>query len=175
MSTRPCSTSRRFRLFTLTDNTLEISGRRLKAAGVRDLFERRFSVDETVRRHKPGQLALDPAVSPCGVLTGRPENQGLDVPAGGRSAGRAPLGSGGPAAARDVAVPAQDRVRGDQQPQPLTPRFRYHAEQHREQCPVRPVQVRPTRLLPLQYGELVAQDQDLRGLPCLLMPGQLQP
>ena len=24
---------------------------------------------------------------------------------------------------------------------------------------------------PLQYSELVAQDQDLRGLPCLLTPG----
>jgi 2-haloacid dehalogenase len=41
-----------FRLFTLTDNTLEISGRQLERAGVIDLFERRFSVDETVRRHK---------------------------------------------------------------------------------------------------------------------------
>jgi 2-haloacid dehalogenase len=59
-----------FRLFTLTDNTLEISGRQLERAGVIDLFERRFSVDETVRRHKPAPeayhsvasaLELDPA------------------------------------------------------------------------------------------------------------------
>lgn len=42
-----------FRLFTLTDNTLAISGRRLEHAGVIDMFDRRFSVDETVRRHKP--------------------------------------------------------------------------------------------------------------------------
>ena len=58
-----------FRLFTLTDNTLEISGRQLERGGVIDLFERRFSVDETVRRHKPAQeayhsvaaaLAVDP-------------------------------------------------------------------------------------------------------------------
>ena len=46
-----------FRLFTLTDNTLEISGRQLEHAGVIDLFERRFSIDETVRRHKPAQEA----------------------------------------------------------------------------------------------------------------------
>jgi 2-haloacid dehalogenase len=46
-----------FRLFTLTDNTLEISGRQLRAAGVIDLFEHRFSVDETVRRHKPAPEA----------------------------------------------------------------------------------------------------------------------
>jgi len=46
-----------FRLFTLTDNTLEISGRQLAHAGVIDLFERRFSVDESVRRHKPAREA----------------------------------------------------------------------------------------------------------------------
>jgi 2-haloacid dehalogenase len=44
-----------FRLFTLTDNTLEISGRQLEHAGLLDMFERRFSVDETVRRHKPAE------------------------------------------------------------------------------------------------------------------------
>jgi 2-haloacid dehalogenase len=46
-----------FRLFTLTDNTLELSGRQLEHAGVIDVFERRFSVDETVRRHKPAPEA----------------------------------------------------------------------------------------------------------------------
>lgn len=46
-----------FRLFTLTDNTLEISGRQLERAGLIDLFERRFSVDETVHRHKPAPEA----------------------------------------------------------------------------------------------------------------------
>ena len=46
-----------FRLFTLTDNTLEISLRQLERAGIIDLFERRFSVDETVRRHKPAPEA----------------------------------------------------------------------------------------------------------------------
>ena len=41
-----------FRLCTLTNNTAEISGRQLQQAGLLDLFERRFSVDD-VRRHKP--------------------------------------------------------------------------------------------------------------------------
>lgn len=41
-----------FRLFTLTNNTAEISGHQLKRAGLLDAFERRFSVDD-VRRHKP--------------------------------------------------------------------------------------------------------------------------
>jgi 2-haloacid dehalogenase len=59
-----------FRLFTLTDNTLEISGAQLESAGVIDVFERRFSVDESAKRHKPApeayhwvaqQLKVDPA------------------------------------------------------------------------------------------------------------------
>jgi hypothetical protein len=41
-----------FRLITLTDNTLAISGRQLEHAGVIDVLEHRFSVDETMRRHK---------------------------------------------------------------------------------------------------------------------------
>jgi 2-haloacid dehalogenase len=56
-----------FRLFTLTDNTLEISGRQLKNAGVIHLFERRFSVDETVKRHKPAQEAYQFVSSELGV------------------------------------------------------------------------------------------------------------
>jgi 2-haloacid dehalogenase len=59
-----------FRLYTLTDNTLGISGTQLEKAGVIDLFEQRFSVDESVKRHKPApeayrwvadQLDADPA------------------------------------------------------------------------------------------------------------------
>jgi hypothetical protein len=75
----------------------------------------------------------------------------------------------------DVAVPAQDGVRGDQQPQSVAAGFGYHAEQCREQGPVCPVQLRAARLPPLQDRELVAQDQDLCGFPRLLAPGQPQP
>jgi len=59
-----------FRLFTLTDNTLEISGRQLQAAGVIDVFERRFSVDETVRRHKPAPEAYHSVAAALGVDPG---------------------------------------------------------------------------------------------------------
>ena len=48
-----------FRLFTLTDNTFEISSRQLEKGGIIDLFEHRFSVDETVRRHKPAPEAYN--------------------------------------------------------------------------------------------------------------------
>jgi 2-haloacid dehalogenase len=41
-----------FRLFTLTDNLIEVQERQLRQGGIIDLFERRFSADG-VRRHKP--------------------------------------------------------------------------------------------------------------------------
>ena len=59
-----------FRLFTLTDNTLAISGRQLEQAGVIDVFERRFSVDETARRHKPAPEAYHSVASALEVAPG---------------------------------------------------------------------------------------------------------
>ena len=56
-----------FRLFTLTDNTLAISGRQLQQGGIIELFERRFSVDETVRRHKPAPEAYRSVAAALGV------------------------------------------------------------------------------------------------------------
>jgi 2-haloacid dehalogenase len=47
-----------FKLYTLTDNLLEIQGRQLKHGGIIDLFDNRFSVDNPdVRRHKPAPEA----------------------------------------------------------------------------------------------------------------------
>ena len=46
-----------FRLFTLTDNTAAISGRQLLHGALVDLFDRRFSVDDTAKRHKPAPEA----------------------------------------------------------------------------------------------------------------------
>jgi 2-haloacid dehalogenase len=59
-----------FRLFTLTDNTLEIAGRQLQGGGIIDLFERRFSVDETVRRHKPAPEAYHSVAQTLGLDPG---------------------------------------------------------------------------------------------------------
>jgi 2-haloacid dehalogenase len=59
-----------FRLFTLTDNTLEISGRQLEHGGIIDQFERRFSVDETVRRHKPAPEAYHSVAETLGLDPG---------------------------------------------------------------------------------------------------------
>jgi 2-haloacid dehalogenase len=46
-----------FRLFTLTDNLLEVQGRQLEHGGIIHAFERRFSVDQEVRAHKPAPEA----------------------------------------------------------------------------------------------------------------------
>ena len=45
-----------FRLFTLTDNLLEVQTRQLEHSGIVDLFERRFSADG-VKHHKPSREA----------------------------------------------------------------------------------------------------------------------
>ena len=45
-----------FRLFTLTDNLLEVQTRQLEHSGIVDLFERRFSADG-VKHHKPSLQA----------------------------------------------------------------------------------------------------------------------
>ena len=45
-----------FRLFTLTDNLLEVQTRQLQHGGIVDLFERRFSADG-VKHHKPSPQA----------------------------------------------------------------------------------------------------------------------
>src|ERR1019366_6420811 len=57
-------------------------------------------------------------------------------------------------------LPRMDLVA--QRPQAVSAGFRYHAEQCREQGPVRPVQLQAARLPPPQDPDLVAQDQDLR-------------
>jgi 2-haloacid dehalogenase len=59
-----------FRLFTLTDNTLGVAGHQLEKAGVIDVFERCFSVDESVKRHKPAQEAYHYVADELGVPPG---------------------------------------------------------------------------------------------------------
>jgi 2-haloacid dehalogenase len=55
-----------FRLFVLTDNTLEIQGKQLERGGIIDLFERRFSTDGA-RRHKPAPEAYAYAARELGA------------------------------------------------------------------------------------------------------------
>src|SRR5277367_6518385 len=55
-----------FRLFTLTDNVLEVQTRQLEHGGIVDLFERRFSADG-VKHHKPSREAYEYVEAELGV------------------------------------------------------------------------------------------------------------
>jgi 2-haloacid dehalogenase len=55
-----------FRLFTLTDNLLEVQTRQLEHGGIVDLFERRFSADG-VKHHKPSREAYAYVENELGV------------------------------------------------------------------------------------------------------------
>src|SRR5215468_5366306 len=55
-----------FRLFTLTDNLLEVQTRQLEHGGIVDLFERRFSADG-VKHHKPSREAYAYVETELGV------------------------------------------------------------------------------------------------------------
>jgi 2-haloacid dehalogenase len=55
-----------FRLFTLTDNLLEVQTRQLEHGEIAHLFERRFSADE-VKHHKPSRQAYGHVEKELGV------------------------------------------------------------------------------------------------------------
>jgi 2-haloacid dehalogenase len=59
-----------FRLFTLTDNLLEVQTRQLDHGGIVDLFERRFSADG-VKHHKPSREAYAYVERELGVQPSR--------------------------------------------------------------------------------------------------------
>jgi 2-haloacid dehalogenase len=59
-----------FRLFTLTDNLLEVQTRQLEHGGIVDLFERRFSADG-VQHHKPSRQAYAYVERELGVSPSR--------------------------------------------------------------------------------------------------------
>jgi 2-haloacid dehalogenase len=60
-----------FRLFTLTDNLLEVQGRQLEHGHIIQHFERRFSVDQVVKRHKPAPEAYAYAERELGMPASR--------------------------------------------------------------------------------------------------------
>src|SRR5580658_7254503 len=59
-----------FRLFTLTDNLLEVQTRQLEHGGIVDLFERRFSADG-VKHHRPSPHAYAYVERELGVSPSR--------------------------------------------------------------------------------------------------------
>src|ERR1700742_1636000 len=59
-----------FRLFTLTDNLLEVQTRQLEHGGIVEFFERRFSADG-VKHHKPSREAYAYVETELGVAPSR--------------------------------------------------------------------------------------------------------
>jgi hypothetical protein len=103
-----------------------------------------------------GEFAVDASISPGGVLGGQTDDQGTQAGGDGRSTG--PDGLGGAAAGDELAVPAQDGGRGDEQPEASADREQ--SGEGGDQGAVGPRYSRAWRA-PLEHGELVAQDQDL--------------
>jgi hypothetical protein len=62
-----------------------------------------------------GEFAVDASISPGGVLGGQANDQGAEAGGDGWSAESGRLG--GPVAGGQLAVPAQDGGRGDEQPE----------------------------------------------------------
>ena len=65
-----------------------------------------------------GEFAVDAPIAPRRVLGGQAKDQSADAGGDGGSAGAGLRG--GPAASEELAVPAQDRGRGDQESAPPT-------------------------------------------------------
>ena len=101
------------------------------------------------------QLALEPYVPPARVLSRHPHHQGDEDVVDGRASGAAGIG---PSSADKAAMPAQDRVRGDQTMNPQCSRQPPH--ERGEHGPVRPIHTR-TWVAAAQHGDLVAQHEEL--------------
>jgi hypothetical protein len=107
---------------------------------------------------EPRQLAVDSAVAPAGILRGHPQHQLPD----GRP-GRWPTAAAGhgPAAADQIPMPAQHRVRGEEQPRPAA--AANQPAQRRLHGPIGPGRPQSSDL-PAQHRQLMTQDEDLRVL-----------
>jgi hypothetical protein len=62
-----------------------------------------------------GEFAVDASISPGGILGGQADDEGAQAGGDGWSTGLGRLS--GPAAGDELAVPAQDGGRGDEQPE----------------------------------------------------------
>jgi hypothetical protein len=105
------------------------------------------------------EFSLDALVAPAGVLLGQADDQLLHVLVECGAAWSTMRV--GPGAGDQTAMPAQQRVRPDEEARPA--RSRQHATDGGEQGPV--CRLQPgTWELATQHGELVAQDEDLQIL-----------
>jgi hypothetical protein len=102
------------------------------------------------------EFSMDAAIAPCRVLGSQAQDQGTDACGDGGSAGTDVLG--GPAVGDELAVPAQDRGRGDQQTEAAA--CWQQPGEGSDDSSVDPPQPWPWSAS-LQHGQLVTQEQDL--------------
>src|SRR5664280_2899103 len=111
------------------------------------------------------ELALHPDTTPARVLPGEPQDERTDL-----RIDRRPARPTGPAVRPlppyELAVPAQERRRGDEEGDPAVTRDR--TTRRREQDPVDGPELRSARR-PLQHPELVAEDEDLEVLGSVVL------
>ena len=128
------------------------SGCGIDAGGVEDLPHRAGANPVA----QPDQLAMDAPVAPGRVLRREPQHQRADLRGDARPA--RPTTGIRPAPSDQVAVPTQQRGRGDEERRP--PRPRQQPRQRRQHHPVRGFQVNPGDLTP-QDRDLMAQHENL--------------
>jgi hypothetical protein len=104
-----------------------------------------------------GEFAVDAAVSPGRVLRSQAQDQAAEAGGDGGSTESARLA--GPAAGDQLAVPAQDGGRGDDE-QPEASSGREQSGEGGDQGAIGPAHL-GARRASLEHGELVAQDKDL--------------
>jgi hypothetical protein len=107
------------------------------------------------------QLAVHPPVAPAGVPPGQAQYQQADGPDGTGPAGPLGPGHGRVPAGEQRAVPVQDGVGPDQQPQLAKHGPRQSVEERRQQRPLGRLKPGfPVSELALQHGDLMAKGKD---------------
>ncbi|MEV1171395.1 hypothetical protein [Nonomuraea sp. NPDC049784] len=107
-----------------------------------------------------GQLAVDAPVAPCGVLPCQSQHQDADGPHGAWASAPPGYAGGRVTAPQQIAVPAQDGVRPNQQRQVAQLGDRQTVKQPGEKEPVIRCE-RGLGQLPLQHPQLMPQHQYL--------------
>jgi hypothetical protein len=104
-------------------------------------------------------------MSPQNPAIDQAQHQQADGADGARPTRAPGAGPGRVAARQEIPVPAQHRVRPDQQPEPAKHVPREPVQQGGQERPVAREEPRPGRAhLPLQHRDLVTQRQDLHVL-----------
>jgi hypothetical protein len=114
-----------------------------------------------------GELARDPLIAPAGIFAREAEDELAGLSADRRSPGLACRI--GPASRDELAVPAQDRARGDEERAPAP--ARNAPARSGEERPIGPPECRPRALAP-EDRELVTKHDDLELLELLGAAGK---